>query len=570
MKKQPDIDGFTVQHLPIISAYARRIGVLDIINTLVPTEMAIDAGTVILGMILDTLTGRSPLYRLEEFFDHQDTELLLGKKTDPLQFSDYTVGRVLDRIYDYGTMKLFSQIAMQALTSFKIDRRHLSFDTTSVSVQGDYALYSTENGSDEVMKIVYGHSKDHRPDLKQFMVKMLCVDRTIPVFGATEDGNASDKIVNNEVLTSISKYMADNGIKKEGFIYIADSAMVTRKNLEKIGNGIQFISRLPANYKECSNLIKAAVEADEWVELGKLSQTVETQKRPVAVYKSWESQVVINDRVYRVVVIHSSAHDKRRQKRIERELQKEHAELSKAIKTLSSQEFFCQADAEQAARELQNSKCVFYAPTTSIVEIAKYRRGRPKMDGSRTQDKMMYGIRIELTETDAAEELKKETGCFVLITNVPEKNGYSSYDILRAYKDQYGIEQNFGFLKNTPIVNSIFLKKAERIEVLAFILLLSLLVWRLIEYNMRRYAQENEKDLPGWKKRRTEKPTTFMLMTRFQYMMILMIDQNRRFNRPLTQIQREYLKALTLSPEIFTNPNGWKIFNALKYRDNYR
>jgi len=184
------------------------------------------------------------------------------------------------------------------------------------------------------------------------------------------------------------------------------------------------------------------------------------------------------------------------------------------------------------------------------------------MDGSRTQDKMMYGIRIELTETDAAEELKKETGCFVLITNVPEENGYSSYDILRAYKDQYGIEQNFGFLKNTPIVNCIFLKKAERIEVLAFILLLSLLVWRLIEYNMRRYAQENEKDLPGWKKRRTEKPTTFMLMTRFQYMMILMIDQNRRVNRPLTQIQREYLKALTLSPEIFTNPNGWKISNG--------
>jgi transposase len=290
-----------------------------------------------------------------------------------------------------------------------------------------------------------------------------------------------------------------------------------------------------------------------------LSQTVETQNRPAAVYKAWESQVVINERVYRAVVIHSSAHDKRRQKRIEKELQKEHVELSKIIKNLSNQEFFCQADAEQAARELQNSKCVFYAPTTRIVEIPKYRRGRPKKDGSRTLDKMMYGICIELTETDAAEELKKETGCFVLITNVFEENGYSSYDILRSYKDQYGIEQNFGFLKNTPIVNSVFLKKAERIEVLAFILLLSLLVWRLIEYNMRRYARENEKDLPGWKKRRTDKPTTFMMLTRFQYMMILKIDQSRRFNRPLTRIQREYLKALTLSPEIFTNPNGWKI-----------
>lgn len=561
MKKQPDIDGFTVQHLPIISAYARRIGVLDIINTLVPTEMAIDAGTIILGMILDTLTGRSPLYRLDEFFEHQDTELLLGKKTDPSLFSDYTVGRVLDRLYDYGTMKVFSQIAMRALESFNIDHHHLSFDTTSVSVQGDYDLYSAENGNDDVMKIVHGHSKDHRPDLKQFMVKMLCVDRTIPVFGATEDGNASDKIINNEVLTSISKYMADNGIKKEGFIYIADSAMVTRKNLEKIGDDIQFISRLPATYKECSALIKAAVSNDEWVELGKLSQTVETQKRPAAVYKAWESEVSINGKLYRAVVVHSSAHDRRRQKRIDKELEKEHAELSKTVKNLSSQEFFCQADAEKASRELQRSNSVFYILEPNVIEIPKYKRGRPKMDGTRILDKMMYGISVKLVETNAVEELRKETGCFVLISNVPMEgqSGYSSYDILRAYKDQYGIEQNFGFFKNTPLVNSIFLKKASRIEVLALIILLSLLVWRLVEYNMRRYVQDNEKDLPGWKKRRTDRPTTFMLMTRFQYMMILKIGHTRRVNKPLTKIQNEYLMALTLSPEIFTNPNGWKI-----------
>jgi hypothetical protein len=35
--------------------------------------MTIDPGTIVLGMILDTLSGRSPLYRLEEFFTHQDT-----------------------------------------------------------------------------------------------------------------------------------------------------------------------------------------------------------------------------------------------------------------------------------------------------------------------------------------------------------------------------------------------------------------------------------------------------------------------------------------------------------------
>jgi len=42
----------------------------------------------VLGMILDTFSGRSPLYRLEEFFTHQDTALLLGKMVAPEAFND--------------------------------------------------------------------------------------------------------------------------------------------------------------------------------------------------------------------------------------------------------------------------------------------------------------------------------------------------------------------------------------------------------------------------------------------------------------------------------------------------
>ncbi len=558
MENLPDIDGFTVQHLPIVTAYAQKIGIVEIINTLVPTQMDIDAGTVILGMVLDTLTGRNPLYRLNKFFKNQDTQLLLGRTVDPLKFCDHTVGRVLDRIHDYGAMKVFSHISLQALKQFNIDRSHLSFDTTSVSVHGDYSRYSEKNNCSDTMNIVHGHSKDHRPDLKQFLVKMLCVDRTIPVFGQTEDGNASDKVINNKVLSSISKYMAENSIKKEGFIYIADSAMVTRKNLEKIGDEIQFISRLPANYKECSRLIKSAIEKDEWIKLGKLSDTMETTKRPAAIYKAWETTAVLHNKNFRAVVIHSSAHDKRRQKRIERELKKAHTELSKKIKAISKQEFFCRDDALKAAEELQKGNPVFFNPETQVVELPKYRRGRPKKDGSRTLEKMMYGVTANMVETQAIEDLKKETGCFVLLSNVPitGQKGYGSYDILRTYKDQYGIEQNFGFIKNTPIVNCIFLKKAERIEVLGLVLLLSLLIWRLIEYNMRRYAKDNNRDLPGWVKRRTYKPTSFMLMTSFQYLMILKIGKHRRLNRPLDQNQREYLRALGLNEQIFTKPGG--------------
>jgi len=39
--------------------------------------MEVDVGTVVLALVLDTLSGRSPLYPLAEFFAQQDTELLL-------------------------------------------------------------------------------------------------------------------------------------------------------------------------------------------------------------------------------------------------------------------------------------------------------------------------------------------------------------------------------------------------------------------------------------------------------------------------------------------------------------
>ena len=110
----------------------------EVIHQLVPTEMAIDPGTIVLGMILDTLSGRSPLYRLEEFFAHQDTALLLGKAIAPGTCDDDTVGRVLDRLYDTGTMKVFTACAMRADQVFGLDKRSVHFDTTSVSVYGAY------------------------------------------------------------------------------------------------------------------------------------------------------------------------------------------------------------------------------------------------------------------------------------------------------------------------------------------------------------------------------------------------------------------------------------------------
>ncbi|MBU1052448.1 MAG: transposase, partial [Proteobacteria bacterium] len=97
------------------------------------------------------------------------------------------VARVLDKVFDTGTQKIFSKIAQNAINIFDIDPQRVHFDTTSINVFGDY------DGYEHPFKIDYGYSKDKRPDLKQFLVSMLCVDRNIPIIGSCQDGNASDK-----------------------------------------------------------------------------------------------------------------------------------------------------------------------------------------------------------------------------------------------------------------------------------------------------------------------------------------------------------------------------------------
>lgn len=543
-----------VQFLPIVKEYAKKIDLVDTINHLVDTEMELKPGIIILGMVLDTLSGRSPLYRLMNFLEEKDTELLLGEGIPSSRFTDHNIGRALDRIYETGTQKIFSQLSQNAVGGFQIETTGAHYDTTSISVYGDYAM------TDEPFKITYGHSKDKRPDLKQFLVEMLCVDRNIPLFGTTRDGNASDKTLNNELLSDISRHMATHGLDRNAFIYVADSAFVTQDNLEKAGTGMKFLSRLPATYKECGRVIQEAVGCDNWIDTGVIAETEDSEKCPAARYKTFDTTVVLGSIVYRAIVVHSSAHDKRRQKRIDNLLKKNKSELEKGIKKVMAETYFCEADAVAAAEKLSRipkaSDC--YAISTSINAVNKYRRGRPKQGEKRDVERVDYTIDVAIVEDDSKVRiLRQEAGCFVLLTNLDspfERDAWHAEDLLRLYKNQGGIEQNFGFLKDPVIVNSVFLKKNSRIEVLGMILLISLLIWRLIERSMRLYLKQSQTTITGWLKRRTQQPTSFMMSTKFHTILVIKNGRNRQLARPLKDVHLEYLKALDVDPEVFITP----------------
>src|SRR5215472_13756108 len=299
----PAIEVYPVHHLPILKAYADQLGLVSLINHYVPTEMGVDAGTVVLALVLDTLSGRSPLYRLEEFFAHHDTALLLGKAVPPHALNDDTAGRVLDRLYDFGTMRLFTACAVRAAMRFGLERRYVHFDTTSRSVWGEYQFAETQ---DLPFQVTYGYSKDKRPDLKQFVLSTLCVDRAVPIWGKPEDGHASDKTLNATLLSEIAQLLAQYGVQPGASIYIADAALVTEDNLAALRDTL-FITRLPATYSACGRVIAEAVARNQWTEIGILAQTQPTKHRPGTCYKVAEGSVTLDDKAYRAVVVHSSS-----------------------------------------------------------------------------------------------------------------------------------------------------------------------------------------------------------------------------------------------------------------------
>jgi transposase len=557
----PPIEAYQVQHLPLVKAYADKIGLVEVINQVVPTEMDVDPGTIVLGMILDTLSGRSPLYRLEEFFAQQDTALLLGKAVAPEVFNDDTVGRVLERLYDVGTMKIFTACAVRADQVYGLDKRYVHFDTTSISVYGDYL--SPEGPPDPQepagpFTITHGYSKDKRPDLQQFVFSTLCVDRAIPLWGKPEDGNASDKTVNNTVLSDIATFLAQHGVAPGAYIYVADAALVTEDNLAALGDTL-FISRLPATYNECGRLITEAVAHNTWEDVGVLAHTKPTKHRPVTSYKAYEGEVTLSGTLYRAVVVHSSAQDKRRQQRLARDIQTSYSTIQTTARAAEQQEYFCRADADAAAARLRAVSAAYHRLEVAVEERLVYGRGRPSAHTPRPITARRYRLQTAISpQPERIARMEEEAGCFVLLTNVPTAGelAHSARDLLTVYKEQHGTEQNYGFLTDPVIVNSLFLKKPERIEALGLILLLALLLWRLMERTMRTYVDTTRTPLPGWDKKATERPTAFMMITKFVGVIVLQCGHDRQLARPLSVVQQQYLTALDVPATCFTLPTG--------------
>jgi hypothetical protein len=86
-----EIDVFRVEFVPIVAAYVQKLGLVEEIDRLLDCGMEVSRGKIVLAMILDALSGRSPLFRLKESFADKDIGLWLGEDVSVDKLTDHDV-----------------------------------------------------------------------------------------------------------------------------------------------------------------------------------------------------------------------------------------------------------------------------------------------------------------------------------------------------------------------------------------------------------------------------------------------------------------------------------------------
>ncbi len=492
---------------PLVAAFCREIKLRDIIDEMVtwdPKQCRLSPGALIEALVINVLVARKPLYRVEEFYRELDLGVLFGEGVSADAFNDDALGRSLSKLAAAHPNRVYLALALSAIKMHEVDVGAIHADTTSVSMAGEY-----DREENPAIDITYRYSKDHRPDLKQFLYGLITTTDGIPIFGELMDGNLSDKTWNQEVLERLKAMLpGDSG----RHIYVADSALVTGGNLEIMHNQqISFISRLPETFSVSSELKEAAWSENGWQPLGRL-----TDKKDAAVYRIQEFKRDLAGCGYRFVVVHSSSLDKRKEQGITAMVQSRRQELEEACAELAKRSFFCEADAKMGLEIfLKEHGTPLFEMKTEIKEehVQKRRVGRPRKDEP-VICQVQYRAVPSLVDVNEqfVKDLKAKASTFVLITNILDDRELPSAEVLREYKNQTAVELSFRFLKNPVYVDGIFIKNTDRVVAIGYVFLMALLIYSLLQRRVRRnLAKESEPlVIPG--QRKSFSPTGVMLL----------------------------------------------------------
>jgi hypothetical protein len=183
--------------LPIVDGFLGRTGVQGLLERHLPpgdARTGLPAATVIGVLVRNLCVAREPLYGLADWAGRFEPGLLGLGAGEAALLNDDRVGRALDQLFDSDRGSLLTELMLGVIGEFAVDCSQLHNDSTSISLHGDYARADGRGrGGKPTVAAALGHSKDHRPDLKQFVLTLtISADGAVPLAHRLLDGNVTD------------------------------------------------------------------------------------------------------------------------------------------------------------------------------------------------------------------------------------------------------------------------------------------------------------------------------------------------------------------------------------------
>jgi transposase len=477
-----------LDHLGIVAGICREIGLAEYLDALAgPSQQQVSVGTATVAMILNGLGfSNRRLYLVSQFFATKPVEQLLGPGITAEQLHDDCLGRTLDWLYAHDPTTLFAGLARQARQRFGIAARQVHVDTTSFAVTGEYAADLDAH----TLAVTYGYSRDHRADLKQWMLALATTRQgDVPLFCQALDGNASDKVSLVAAVEALAEQLRAD--EEEAPIFVADSGLYSAENIARLNKaGVRWISRVPDTSTEAKAAL--AVPDAAWQHEGDLFWA------PVA-------QTPVGERW---VVVRTAQGEERVRKTLARQVETTRAQWEKQLWHLGNQRFACEPDAQAAlAQHLKPRPEWLTVQARLLPHPQQSRPGRPRL--GTPPERTEWQIQATVTVApEAVTRAVQRKAAFLVATNVLAVDQLTDQELIQTYKEQHSVERGFSFLKDPLfLASSVFVKKPTRIVALSLVMVLCLLVYRLAEHRVREQLAATGQTVPNQLKQPTDRPT---------------------------------------------------------------
>jgi transposase len=550
------LNSYRLGALPMLESVLQRLRLGEFLGDRLPSEdprTKIATATGLLLLVKNLLVSREPLYGVGEWAARFVPQWL-GLSTDELvHLNDDRVGRCLDRLFDADIASLALSVVTHAVREFAVELDELHNDSTTVTFHGAYdeAAEETTRRGKPIPAIMWGHNKDHRPDLKQLLfILTVARDGTVPVQFRVQSGNVADDTTHRDTWDLLCKLTG-----RRDFLYVADCKLASAENMAHLHqHGGHFLTVLPRTRSEDAAFRELLLRG-------------QVTKRPIYDKTDEEGKVVdryslcepttLSAEGYRLIWFHSTSKAEHDENARYKQLARTTTRLSELRQKLASPRtrYRQRAKVEEAVaeilQELGTAKWVTITIEEREVETFRQEgRGRPT---ERTRYVREAKVRFEVNSRVEYERLAEETKCdgfFPLITN---ELSTSERDLLLAYKGQPALERRFEQLKTDFEVAPVYLKEVSRIAALLCVYFFVLLVESLLERELRRaMACAELASLPLYPEGRAcRRPTARRVIDLFEEVQrheLTAADQPPvSFTTELTPLQRKVLRLQGMS-----------------------